>query len=57
MLLQAAGTSHTLSAALQVAKNIVLAGIGSVTLVDDTSYVGRDPGNLLIREDQNTSER
>ena len=33
---------------LQVAKNIVLAGVGSVTLVDDTPCSRRPPCNFLI---------
>ncbi|GAB4814279.1 hypothetical protein N2152v2_001325 [Parachlorella kessleri] len=36
---------------LRVAKNIVLAGVGSVTLVDDTPCERRAPGNFLIPAD------
>jgi molybdopterin/thiamine biosynthesis adenylyltransferase len=34
-----------------VAKNIVLAGVGSVTLVDDTPCSLRPPSNFLIGGD------
>jgi ubiquitin-like 1-activating enzyme E1 A len=36
---------------VQVAKNIVLAGVGSVTLVDDTPASQRAPGNFLVHAD------
>jgi len=37
--------------AAEVAKNIVLAGVGSVTLVDDTPCSSRPPSNFLIPAD------
>lgn len=40
----------------QVAKNIVLAGVGSVTLVDDTPCAQRDPGNFLVLADADGSQ-
>ncbi|KAL6767458.1 SAE1 [Auxenochlorella protothecoides x Auxenochlorella symbiontica] len=39
----------------EVAKNIVLAGVGSVTLVDDTPCAQRDPGNFLVLADADCS--
>jgi ubiquitin-like 1-activating enzyme E1 A len=36
---------------IQVAKNIVLAGVGSVTLVDDTPCSSTPPGNFLVPHD------
>ncbi|KFM28330.1 SUMO-activating enzyme subunit 1B-1 [Auxenochlorella protothecoides] len=39
----------------EVAKNIVLAGVGSVTLVDDTPCAQRDPGNFLVLADADGS--
>jgi molybdopterin/thiamine biosynthesis adenylyltransferase len=35
----------------QVAKNIILAGVGSVTLVDDTPSSAAAPGNFLVSHD------
>mmetsp|Transcript_18272 Transcript_18272/g.47687 ORF Transcript_18272/g.47687 Transcript_18272/m.47687 type:complete len:316 (+) Transcript_18272:88-1035(+) len=37
--------------AAEVAKNVVLAGIGSVTLMDDTPVAARKPGNFLVPAD------
>ncbi|KAL4450085.1 hypothetical protein ABPG77_010754 [Micractinium sp. CCAP 211/92] len=37
--------------AAEVAKNIVLAGVGSVTLVDDTPCSARPPSNFLVPAD------
>ena len=34
--------------AAEVAKNVVLAGVGSVTLCDDTPLADRPPSNFLI---------
>ncbi|KAL4523103.1 hypothetical protein Ndes2526A_g07814 [Nannochloris sp. 'desiccata'] len=37
--------------AAEVAKNIILAGVGSVTLVDDTPCSASSPGNFLVPHD------
>lgn len=37
--------------AAEVSKNIVLAGVGSVTLVDDTPCSARPPSNFLVPAD------
>lgn len=37
--------------AAEVAKNIVLAGVGSVTLIDDTPCSARPPSNFLVPAD------
>jgi len=36
---------------IQIAKNIILAGVGSVTLVDDTPCSASPPGNFLVPHD------
>ena len=36
---------------LQVAKNIVLAGVGSLSLMDNTLCASADPDNFLVPHD------
>ena len=43
--------------ALQVAKNIVLAGVGSLALMDDTACSAADPGNFLVPADADLKSR
>lgn len=35
-------------ASLQIAKNVTLAGVGSVALLDDATCDKSDPGNFLV---------
>ena len=41
----------------QVAKNVVLAGVGSVTLLDDTPCSEASPANFLIPADTDATQR
>ena len=41
----------------QIAKDLVLAGVGSLTIVDDASVAARDPNNFLINIDADESQR
>ncbi len=41
----------------QVAKNVVLAGVGSVTVMDDTPCSEASPANFLIPADADATQR
>lgn len=41
----------------QTAKNLILAGVGEMTLVDDTPVAGAAPGNFLVDHDADRAMR